>query len=177
VSDEAATKAIEARVAATLDGLGVPYEVHRIDPAFADTGPYCERYGVPPDRSANTIIVASKKEPKQHAACVVPATTRLDVNHTVRRLMSVSRASFASAQETIDLTGMMIGGVTVLALPAALPIYVDDRLMGFDWIILGGGSRSSKIKVSPELFRRLAGAQIVPGLGVLAPAPPGAGAC
>ncbi len=158
--------AIERQVLATLDALGVPYEVHPIDPDHADTAVYCQRYGVPLDRAANTIIVASRKEPKQYAACVVKATTRLDVNHAVRRLMNVAKLSFASPGETQALTGMMIGGVTVFALPAGLPIYVDDRLMALDWVILGSGSRSSKIKVSPEIFRRLPGASIVPGLAV-----------
>ena len=147
-----------------LDGLGVHHELHRIDPAFADTAAFCEKYGSSPDHAANTIIVASKKEPKQYAACVVKATRRLDGNHTVRRLMSASRISFASSEETRELTGMMIGGVTVLALPAELPIYVDDTLMDLPWIILGGGSRSLKIKVSPEVFRKLPGATVVAGL-------------
>ena len=155
---------IERRVVAMLDGLGVTYELHRIDPAFADTAAYCEKYGSSPEHAANTIIVASKKGPKQYAACVVKATRRLDGNHTVRRLMNASRISFASAEETRELTGMMIGGVTVLALPAELPIYVDDTLMDLPWIILGGGSRSLKIKVSPEVFRKLPGATVVAGL-------------
>jgi prolyl-tRNA editing enzyme YbaK/EbsC (Cys-tRNA(Pro) deacylase) len=155
---------IERRVIATLDGLAVPYELHRIDPAFADTAVYCERYGSPPEHAANTIIVASKKEPRQYAACVVKATRRLDGNHTVRRLMSAARISFASAEETRELTGMMIGGVTVLALPPELPIYVDDTLLDLPWIILGGGSRSLKIKTSPEVFRKLPGAVVVAGL-------------
>ncbi|HWP37995.1 MAG TPA: YbaK/EbsC family protein, partial [Gemmatimonadales bacterium] len=116
------------------------------------------------DHAANTILVASKKEPRQYAACVVKATTRLDVNHAVRRLMNVSRVSFASAAETMALTGMMLGGVTVFALPEGLPIYVDERVMALDWIILGSGSRSSKIRTSPEVFRRLPGATIVAGL-------------
>jgi prolyl-tRNA editing enzyme YbaK/EbsC (Cys-tRNA(Pro) deacylase) len=155
---------IERRVVAMLDGLGVTYELHRIDPAFADTAAYCEKYGSSPDHAANTIIVASKKEPKQYAACVVKATRRLDGNHTVRRLMNAARISFASAEETRELTGMMIGGVTVLALPAELTIYVDDTLMDLPWIILGGGSRSLKIKTSPEVFRKLPGATVVAGL-------------
>jgi prolyl-tRNA editing enzyme YbaK/EbsC (Cys-tRNA(Pro) deacylase) len=155
---------IERRVIATIDGLGIPYELHRIDPAFADTAAYCEKYGSSPDHAANTIIVASKKEPKQYAACVVKATRRLDGNHTVRRLMNAARISFASAEETRELTGMMIGGVTVLALPAELTIYVDDTLMDLPWIILGGGSRSLKIKTSPEVFRKLPGATVVAGL-------------
>lgn len=152
---------IEQRVRHTLETLRVPYEVLEIDPAYADTAAFCERYGVPLDHSGNTIIVASKKEPRQYAACLVLATTRLDVNHAVRRLMGVSRLSFASAEETRALTGMMIGGVTVFALPPDLPIYVDGRLISLDYVVLGSGSRSSKIKVAPEALRRLPAVRVV----------------
>ncbi len=148
-------EALEQRVADVLRELGVLHELVTIDPAYADTAAFCEHYGYPLDRSCNTIIVGSKKEPKQYAAAVVLATTRLDVNHAMRRIMGVSRLSFASSDETQALTGMMIGGVTVLALPSELPIYVDARIMTLDWIILGGGSRSLKVKATPELFRRL----------------------
>jgi prolyl-tRNA editing enzyme YbaK/EbsC (Cys-tRNA(Pro) deacylase) len=153
---------VERRVVAVLDRLGVPYELQPIDPAFADTAAYCERYGVPLEHAANTIIVASKKEPRRYAACVVKATTRLDVNRAVRRLLDVAKVSFASADETRALTGMLIGGVTVFALPADLAIYVDDKVMTLPWAILGSGSRSSKIRVSPEALRRLPGVQVVP---------------
>jgi prolyl-tRNA editing enzyme YbaK/EbsC (Cys-tRNA(Pro) deacylase) len=88
------------------------------------------------------------------------------VNHTVRKLMGASKVSFASAEDTRALTGMLIGGVTVFALPPELPIYVDATLMTLPWLILGSGSRSSKIKIAPAVFERLAGAQIVPNLSV-----------
>ena len=162
MSDDAS--AIEQRVTTVLDGLGVPYALEPIDPAFADTAAYCERYGVPLDRAANTIIVVAKKEPRQFAACVVKATTRLDVNHAVKRLLNTNRVSFASADETRALNGMLIGGVTVFALPPALPIYVDAQVMAHDWVILGSGSRSSKVRLSPEALRRLPGATIVDNL-------------
>jgi prolyl-tRNA editing enzyme YbaK/EbsC (Cys-tRNA(Pro) deacylase) len=157
---------IEAAVMGALEGLGVPYELVPIDPAFADTAAFCERYGFPLDRSANTLIVGSKKEPRQYSACVALATTKLDVNHAVKKLMGVSRLSFAGAEETRALTGMMIGGVTVFALPREFPIYVDDRLAALDWIILGSGSRSSKIRISPAVLTRLPNARIVSGLAI-----------
>jgi prolyl-tRNA editing enzyme YbaK/EbsC (Cys-tRNA(Pro) deacylase) len=160
MSDESV--AVERRVVAVLDGLGVPYEVQPIDPAFADTAAYCQRYGVPLDHAANTIIVVSKREPRRYAACVVTATTRLDVNRAVRHLLDASKVSFASADETRELTGMLLGGVTVFALPAELPVYIDDKVMQLEWAILGSGSRSSKIRVAPEALRRLPGAQVVP---------------
>jgi prolyl-tRNA editing enzyme YbaK/EbsC (Cys-tRNA(Pro) deacylase) len=158
--------AMEQQVCQVLDGLGEPYELIPIDAAFADTAAFCERYGFPTDHSVNTIIVGSKKEPKQYCACLVLATMRLDVNHSVRKLMDVSRASFASADDTIALTGMMIGGVTVFALPPEIPIYIDAQIMSLDYVILGGGSRSLKIRVAPEVLRRLPNTQIIPALGV-----------
>ena len=157
---------IEERIVQVLDTLGVPYELMQIDPAFADTAACCEKYGLPLESAGNTIVVASKKEPRKFGACVVKATTRLDVNHSVRVLLGATKVSFASADETKALTGMMIGGVTVFALPPELPIYVDDKLMQREWVILGSGSRSSKIKISPEVFRRIPNATIVPGLSV-----------
>jgi prolyl-tRNA editing enzyme YbaK/EbsC (Cys-tRNA(Pro) deacylase) len=155
---------IEKRVTEVLNGLGLAYDVIPIDPAYADTAEFCAQYGYPEDHSGNTIVCASKKEPKRFAACVVAATTRLDVNHAVRRLMGVSRLSFATPEETRALTGMMIGGVTAFALPADLPLYIDSRLMQLDYVILGSGSRSSKIKVAPEALRLLPNAQVIEGL-------------
>ena len=153
----------EEIVAAAVAKLGVPYELIPIDPAFADTAAFCEKYGYPVERSCNTSIVASEKEPKKFVACVVLAHTRLDVNKRVTKLMGVSKASFASAEEMAALTGMQVGGVTPFSLPPGMPLYVDDRVMAAEWIILGGGGRSMKIKTSPEVFRKL-GAEVVSGL-------------
>ncbi len=152
---------IESKVISVLDSYGVPYEVVGIDPDFADTAAFCEKYGFPPERSANTIIVASKKQPKQYTASVVRATARLNVNHCVKQLMGNARVSFANADETAELTGMMIGGVTALALPPDMPIYIDPGLMDCDYIILGGGSRSTKIKISPEVLTKIPSAEVI----------------
>jgi len=153
----------EEIVAAAVANLGIPYELIEIDPAFADTAAFCEKYGYPAEQSCNTIVVASKKEPKKFVACVVLAHTRLDVNKRVTKLMGVPKASFASAEEMMALTGMQVGGVTPFSLPPGMPLYVDDRVMAAEWIILGGGGRSMKIKTSPEVFRKL-GAEVVSGL-------------
>jgi prolyl-tRNA editing enzyme YbaK/EbsC (Cys-tRNA(Pro) deacylase) len=159
-----ASDEIEQKVLTHIGRLGVLCEVVRIDPAFADTASFCTKYGFPMENSANTIIVASKREPKVYAACVVQATSRLDVNHRVSSLLGLKRLSFADPEETTALTGMMIGGVTCLALPPGLPLYIDGNLMRLDYVILGSGSRSSKIKTSPEVFRKIAGSQIISGL-------------
>ena len=148
-----------------VERLGVAYELISIDPTDADTVVFCEKYGYPLEESGNTIVVASKKEPKQFAACVVLAPTQLDVNKRVRKLMGVSKASFATAEEMQAATGMRVGGVTPFSLPAEWPLYVDERVMQLEWVVLGGGGRDTKIKIRPAVFTKL-GAEIVPDLAI-----------
>jgi prolyl-tRNA editing enzyme YbaK/EbsC (Cys-tRNA(Pro) deacylase) len=134
------------------------------DPALADTAAFVEAYGIPLERSANTILVASKGSEPSYAACVLLATTSLDVNNVVRREMGVRKASFARAEPTIAVTGMEIGGVTPFGLPPDLPVFVDARVMDPDWIILGGGNRSSKLRLAPDALRALASVRVIDGL-------------
>jgi prolyl-tRNA editing enzyme YbaK/EbsC (Cys-tRNA(Pro) deacylase) len=154
-----------------LEELAVPFEIIPCDPALADTAAFCAHYGYPLADSANTIVVAGKAEPPAYAACVVLATTRLDVNRTVRQRLGTRKASFASADDTRALTGMEIGGVTVFGLPAGLPIWVDARVMQRERIILGGGDRSSKIAAAPSILLALPGVEVIEGLANEAPAP------
>ncbi len=162
----ASSDSIERDVAARLRELGVEYEVFDIDPDFADTAAFCEKYGFPMEKSGNTIVVASKRGAKKHCACIVAATDRLDVNRRVKGLMSVSRASFAGADETMALTGMMIGGVTPFGLPDELPVYADAKLRSLDYIILGGGGRSTKLKIAPAELAKLPSLEFIEGLSL-----------
>lgn len=147
-----------------LAALGVEFEVMACDPALADTAAFVEAYGVPIERSANTIVVASKGAEPTYAACVVLATTSLDVNRVVRREMGVRKASFAAPDPVRVLTGMEIGGVTPFGLPDDLPVLVDARVMQPPWIVLGGGNRSSKLKLAPAALRRLATVRVIEDL-------------
>ena len=150
-----------------LDEIGVEFEVMACDPELADTAAFVEAYGVPLDRSANTIVVASRGAEPTFVVCVLLATTSLDVNRVVRREMGVRKASFAGADPVRALTGMEIGGVTPFGLPDNLPILVDSRVMDVPWVVLGGGNRSSKLKLAPEVLRRLPSVRVVEGLALV----------
>ena len=65
-----------------LKDYNIEHEIIEIDPDFADTAAFCEKYNYPVENSGNTIIVASKKEPKSFVACLVLASYKLDVNKT-----------------------------------------------------------------------------------------------
>ena len=157
---------IDAQVHAWMDARGIVYEVMPCDPDLADTAQFCEHYGIAPAASGNTIVVATKKEPKDYVACVVAATSKLNVNKRVRKLMGARKVSFASADETRDLPGMLIGGVTIFALPDQLPIYVDRPLMDLEYLWVGGGSRSSKLKLRPAELHKVPNLEFIEDLGI-----------
>lgn len=155
---------IPPSVRAALDASGVDYEVLACDPELADTATFCVHYGHAMEDSANAILVKSKTGAEKFVACVVLATTRLDVNKTVRKRMGARKVSFADPQETKRVTGMELGGVTPPGLPPELPLWVDSRVMARPFVILGAGTRSAKIRVSPEYFCTLPQTEIVDGL-------------
>ncbi len=153
---------IEAQVRRSL--ANVPHELIPCEPDLADTAQFCAHYGYPMDQSANTIVVASRKPVGHHAACVVLSTTRLDVNKRVRSLLGVRKVSFAPPELTAKLTGMVMGGVTAFALPKELPLWIDAAVMDCEWVIIGGGSRSLKVKLAPEHLAALPNAEVIEGL-------------
>ena len=116
------------------------------------------------NESGNTILVASKRGEKKYAACIVVGTDRLDVNKKVKSLLEVSRLSFANAEDTQNVTGMMIGGVTPYMLPDYIPIYIDAKVMELENLIVGGGSRSAKLKINPQELLKIPNVQVVEGL-------------
>jgi len=146
-----------------LESLHVEYEIIPCDPALADTASFCAAYGYDLEDSANTIVVMGKSDPPVYAACVVLASTRLDVNKVVRKRLGVRAASFASSEDTERLTGMAIGGVTPIGLSSDLPLWVDGRVMERPRIILGGGSRDRKLLAPPQILTALGGI-VVEGL-------------
>jgi prolyl-tRNA editing enzyme YbaK/EbsC (Cys-tRNA(Pro) deacylase) len=152
---------IEARVRAAAEATGVAFEVVDCDPALADTAAFCEAYGYRLDESANCVVVIGKSDPPVHAACVVLASTRLDVNGVVRRRLGTRKASFAPADDVMAMTDMAIGGVTPLALPPDLPLWIDAGVLAVERVVIGGGSRRTKVLADPSILTAVGGEVVV----------------
>jgi prolyl-tRNA editing enzyme YbaK/EbsC (Cys-tRNA(Pro) deacylase) len=157
---------LHPQVLRALEQLHLEFTALQCDPSFADTAQFCQYYNFAPEQAANAIIGASKTDPVQYACCLVLANCRLDVNKKLCQLLGVKRASFASAEQTLQLTGMLIGGVTPVGLPD-MPIYVDAAVMGrADGVIIGGGNRSSKLLVKPAELLKIPGVEVIEGLAI-----------
>jgi prolyl-tRNA editing enzyme YbaK/EbsC (Cys-tRNA(Pro) deacylase) len=140
--------------------------VAEIDPALADTAAFCERYGVPPEESANCVVIAARRAGQTtYAACVVAATTRADVNGLVRRHLDARKASFGPADAVTAATGMEYGGITPLGLPEDWPVLVDAAVVTLGSVVIGSGIRGSKLWLPGRLLADMPGAKVLSGLG------------
>ncbi len=140
------------------DGLWVS----EIDPDLADTAAFCEHYGVGLDISANCVVVEAKRADRVwHAACIVLATTRADVNGVVRKHVDARKISFASMDTAVSLTGMEYGGITPLGLPHDWPVLVDQNVADQQRVIVGSGIRGSKLLAASEVLAALPAAEVL----------------
>ncbi len=159
--------AVAAALAAWPGQLG-PEEivVAEIDPQLADTQAFCERYGVPLDRSANCVILAARREGRSwFAACVVLATTRVDVNGLAKKHLGASKISFAATDAATAASGMEYGGITPIGLPADWPVLIDAAVASAERVIVGSGLRRSKLSLPGATLAQLPNAVVLTGLG------------
>ena len=144
-----------------ISKLAIPYQVVECKEEYADTYLFCEKYDYPIEFCANTILLSSKKPPNYHVACVLQGDKKLDVNNKVRKFMNSSKVSFASHEETVALTNMKPGGVTIFGLPNSIDIYVDSEVMNQPYLIFGSGNRNSKIIIEPNYLSQIPNIKLV----------------
>ena len=141
-------------------------QVAAIDPELADTAAFCAAYDVPLEASANCVVVVGRRgDAARHAACVVLATTRADVNGVVRRHLDVRKASFGPREEIVEATAMEHGGITPVGLPAAWPVLLDAAVLRAPAVVVGSGLRRSKLVLPGAALAELPGAVVLEGLG------------
>lgn len=136
--------------------------VSEIDPELADTAAFCQHYDIGLEMSANCVVVEARRaERTWHAACVVLATTRADVNGVVRKHLGARKISFAPMDSAVALTGMEYGGITPVGLPADWPILIDENVVEQERVIVGSGVRGSKLLADTAALESLPGAEVL----------------
>ena len=140
--------------------------VSPIDATLADTVNFCAHYEIGVDDSVNCVVVEAKRADRVwHAACLVLATTRADVNGVVRKHLDARRISFAPMDTAVSLTGMEYGGITPIGLPAGWALCVDAAVAASGRVVVGSGLRQSKLWLPGAALASLPGAEVVEGLG------------
>ncbi len=129
---------------------------------LADTAAFCAAYDVSLEASANCVVVSGRRaETTTLAACLVLATDRADVNKAVRHQLGVRKISFAPMAEATERSQMAYGGITPVGLPSEWPVLVDQAVVDQPWVVVGSGTRGSKLLLPGARLAELANAQVM----------------
>ncbi|MCK0113745.1 hypothetical protein MWU75_16485 [Ornithinimicrobium sp. F0845] len=140
-------------------------EVTEIDPEIADTQALVDATDVLLEECANCIVVLGRRgETERVAAGLVLATTRADVNTTIRKALDVRKASFMPMDRAVADTAMEYGGITPVGLPTGWPVLVDARVTASERVVIGSGLRRSKLRLPGALVADLPRVDVVEGL-------------
>jgi prolyl-tRNA editing enzyme YbaK/EbsC (Cys-tRNA(Pro) deacylase) len=123
-----------------------------IDEALADTAAFCAAYEVPPEASANCVVVEGRRGER---------IVRAAVNRVVRRHLDVRKLSFMAAEAAQDLTGMRQGGITPIGLPPDWLCLVDAAVVAAGPVVVGAGVRGAKVLVDGTQLAALPGAEVL----------------
>ena len=108
--------------------------------------------GVEPGRIAKTLAVRAG----DHLFLLVTrGNARLD-NRKCKDAFG-ARPRMLGAEETLELTGHLVGGVCPFGLNTPLPVYLDVSLQAFDMVYPAGGSLNTSVEVPTERLFELVG--------------------
>ena len=142
-------------------------QVVQIDPQYSDTDALNEHYCLDPAATGNCVLVAGKRTGEQRiAACVVRATDFADVNHVVKKLIDVRKASFLPMEQAVEMSGMEYGGITPVGVPSTWRLLIDAGAAARSTVLIGSGVRHSKLLVPGALLAALPTAEVIEGLGM-----------
>lgn len=137
--------------------------VASINPELADTDFFCKEYDVAHAISTNCLVVEARRADKKwYAAWLILATDMADINGVVRRQLDARKISFAPMDTALELTKMEYGGITPIGLPESWTILVDKSVMNNDVVVIGGGTRGSKLAINTKIFPELPNTKILP---------------
>ncbi len=137
-------------------------EVAPIDEALADTAAFCAAYDVATESSANCVVVEGRRaERTVHAAVLVLASDRADINRVVRKHLDVRKLSFMSQEQAEALTGMTQGGITPVGLPDDWVVLVDEAVVAAGPVVIGAGVRGAKLLLEGTALSALPAARVL----------------
>lgn len=107
------------------------------------------------DLVKNVCLISENGE---FIVAIVKGEDRVDAGR-IAALLGIKKPKHASAEAVLEQTGYSVGGVPSFGYQATL--LIDERVMEKSWILTGGGSDRSLVKISPEALLDASGGRVV----------------
>lgn len=141
-------------------------EVAEINPDLCGGEDLCQHYDIDPLTGANCLIVeAKRRNEKSYCACLAPVGFKMDLGGLVRRHLGARVVSMAPLDVVLSATQMEHGSVTPIGLPQDWKILLDASFANHPLLIVGGGLKKSKLRISFAAMMEIPNLSVLEGLG------------
>jgi Cys-tRNA(Pro)/Cys-tRNA(Cys) deacylase len=149
-----------------LDARGIPYAATAYDERgdFHTAEEAAGILGLPLHAMHKTLVVLREADPRHRPLVVmVPSDAQLDLK-TLASAVGEKKLRMATQREAEQLTGMKVGGISVLGLkhPATFDVYIDERARDLETIHISAGERGVELALRTADLVAATSARFVP---------------
>jgi len=143
-----------------LDAQRIPYAAHFYAPAIHGADEVAAVLGVDPAQVFKTLVVVPESGQGRPLLVLVPGHRALDLKLLGQQpAVAEKRLRMATQREAERLTGLLVGGISPLALlQKGFRVFIDESALGWDQIYLSGGQRGVNLQLARADLLRVTGA-------------------
>ncbi len=145
----------------TLDARKVEYQAHTYSAEIHSADGAAAALGVPEDHVYKTLVVLPESGQGRPLLVMVPGDRELDLK-VLGQGVGEKKLRMASQREAESLTGLLVGGISALALlNKNFRIYIAAQALHLAQIYVNGGQRGLNLQLKPDDLLKVTGAQPV----------------
>jgi len=131
-----------------LDGHKIPYITHTFSAEIHSADGVAAALGVPPERVFKTLVVLSLAAQSRPYLAILPGHRALDLKK-LAQATGEKKLRMATQREAESLTGLLVGGISALALVnKGFKVYLDASAEGFERILVTAGQRGINLELA-----------------------------
>ena len=153
-------KPVKTNAMRVLEAHGVAYEPFFYDAGFHSADEVAQLIGADPAHVFKTLVVLPESGQGRPLLVLVPAGQELDLKLLGQQPeVDEKRLRMATQKEAERLTGLLVGGISALALlQKGFRIFIDRRALALDTIYVSAGQRGCNLRLAPADLMRVTGA-------------------
>jgi Cys-tRNA(Pro)/Cys-tRNA(Cys) deacylase len=143
-----------------LDAHRVAYDGYYYSPERHSADEVAELIGADPACVFKTLVVLPESGSGRPLLVMVPAQSKLDLKHLgTQPEVGEKKLRMATQREAEGMTGLLVGGISVLALlQKGFRVFIDSSALDLDLIYVSGGQRGVNLSLAPADLVRVTGA-------------------
>ena len=143
-----------------LESKGIAYKAHYFSSDIHSALEVANVVGLPPSQVFKTLVVLPEGGKPRPLLAIVPADRELDLKK-LASVAGVKKVRMASHREAEALTGLLVGGISALALlHKHWPVFLDASAQKYDEILVSAGQRGINLQLGVVDLVKITGARV-----------------